>query len=138
MKILTAKVSGNGFDINKRLQDSMWVPNDKNNPYFKLLTEWQANGGIVEPEFTDAELMAKTLENYKSIYNGIVNSKLKELDYDSLERVNLWKDDPIYGVEATRILDWYKAIIKRNYELLNAGVLLTDAEYLAEINAVLF
>ena len=134
MDILTAKVSGNGYVINS----GMWIPNDENSPYFKLLIAWESNGGIVEPEFTDAELRLKSLENYKRIYTEVVNAELKALDYDSLATVDLWKDDPTYGAEATRILDWYKAIIKRNYELLNAGVLLTDAEYLAEINAVPF
>ena len=53
MEITTAKVSGNGYVIN----GGMWIPNDANSPYYKLLIEWQTNGGIVGPEFTDAELL---------------------------------------------------------------------------------
>lgn len=100
--------------------------------------EFIANSGVIEPEFTDAELLANTIANFKSLYLGIVDAKLKELDYDSLATVKLWEGDAAFGAEATRILTWYKAIILKNYELLNAGVVLTDAEYLAQINSVVF
>ena len=107
-------------------------------PWYLAVQDWIAAGNTPDSAFTNLQIQDATITHYKGLYTGIVSTKLEELDYDSLATVNLWKDDPTYGAEATRILDWYKAIIKRNYELLNAGVLLTDAEYLAEINAVTF
>ena len=83
---------------------------------------------------TQEEIVA----HFKTLYMGIIDAKLKELDYDSLATVKLWEGDATFGAEATRILDWYKAIINKNYELLNAGTLLTDDEYLAHINGIVF
>lgn len=80
----------------------------------------------------------ETIAHFKSIYLGIINNKLKELDYDSLATVKLWEGDATFGAEATRILNWYKAIIAKNHELLNAGNPLTDEEYLAHINGIVF
>ena len=80
----------------------------------------------------------KLIVNFKSLYLDVVNAKLEELDYDSLATVKLWENDSTFGAEATRILNWYKAIIAKNYELLNAGTVLTDEEYLIEINSIIF
>jgi len=78
------------------------------------------------------------IANFKSLYLGIVDAKLKDKDYDSLATVKLWEDDDTFGDEATQILTWYKAIIVKNYEILNSGVVPTEEEYLAEINAIEF
>lgn len=97
---------------------------------------------ITEAEFQAMSNPPKTTEqivaHYKSLYLGIVQSKLDELDYDSLATVKLWEGDATFGAEATRILTWYKAIILKNYQLLAAGVPMTDEEYLASINAIVF
>ena len=91
-----------------------------------------------EASKTPAQIQEEAIAHYKGLYLGVVQDKLKSLDYDSLATVKLWEGDATFGAEATRILVWYKAIIQRNYELLNAGVPLTDEEYLVEINAVVF
>lgn len=83
------------------------------------------------------------LSHFKSLYLGLVESKLKELDYDSLATVTLWADDITFGTEATRILNWYKAIIAKNYQLMTdvqaqKVPIPTDAEYLLMIEAIIF
>ena len=87
---------------------------------------------------TPEDLQAEAIAHYKGLYLEVVNAKLKALDYDSLATVKLWEGDATFGAEATRILTWYKAIIAKNYQLLNAGVPLTDEEYLAQINGITF
>lgn len=83
------------------------------------------------------------IATFKSMYLATVDAKLKELDYDSLATVKLWADDVDYGVDATRILTWYKNIIKMNYELLNnvsqgLSPMPTEIEYQAMIDGVVF
>ena len=87
---------------------------------------------------TPEEAQAQLIAHYKSLYLGIVNDKLKELDYDSLATVKLWEGDATFGAEATKILDWYKSIIAYNYGLLatvTAENIPTDEEYLSGIPA---
>lgn len=84
------------------------------------------------------EAQVQAIAHYKSLYLGVVQAKLDELDYDSLATVKLWEGDTTFGTEATKILTWYKGIIAKNYALLAAGVPLTDEEYLAEIASVVF
>ena len=98
------------------------------------------------PDDIKNELIAK----YKGLYLGIVDTKLKSLDYDSLATVKLWEGDATYGAEATQILTWYKNVIATNYGILTAieastkynaswvDVIPTEEEYVAEINAVVF
>ena len=93
---------------------------------------------IANPPKTAEQIQAELIAHYKGLYLGVVNAKLKELDYDSLATVKLWEGDATFGAEASQILTWYKAIIGKNYALLTAGVFMTDEEYLAEINAVVF
>lgn len=78
------------------------------------------------------------IERMKNIYLSKVANKLEELDYDSLATVKLWEGDPIFGAEATRILMWYKALVQKNYELLNTGDMLTEDEYILELNTIVF
>ena len=75
----------------------------------------------------------ETVAHLKSLYLGVVDAKLKELDYDSLATVKLWEDDPAFGAEASKILAWYKSIIAYNYSLLTSGVIPSDEDYLAGI-----
>ena len=80
----------------------------------------------------------QTIALYKTYYMDIIAAKLKELDYDSLSNVVLWAADPTFGVEATKILTWYKAIIAFNYQLINdvkSGIKAMPAkeEYLAQL-----
>ena len=82
------------------------------------------------------------ITHFKSMYLEIFNAKLKELDYDSIATVQLWINDATFGAEATKIMTWYKALITKNYAILNdaktSGVIPTDKEYLIEIAKVVF
>ena len=93
---------------------------------------------IAYPSLTEAQAII----HFKSMYLEILNTKLKELDYDSIATVQLWMSDATYGTEATRTIDWYKALINKNYAILSdakaSGVVPTDEEYLAEIAKVVF
>ena len=53
MTITTAKIKGDNYLVNG---DTL-VPNDIDNAYYKDLKEWEANGGIIEPEFTYDEVI---------------------------------------------------------------------------------
>ena len=86
----------------------------------------------------DVEAQTQLIAHYKGLYLGVVDAKLKELDYDSLATVKLWEGDATFGAEATKILDWYKSIIAYNYGLLStvtAENIPTDEEYLNGIPA---
>ena len=79
------------------------------------------------------ELQVDTIVHFKHLYLKVVNDKLEELDYDSLATVQLWSLDATFGAEATKILDWYKAVVSYNYGLQTAGTIPTDEVYLADM-----
>lgn len=101
--------------------------------YYNLTID--ATSGLYEPDTvknTEATT-TETIAHFKGLYLGVVNAKLAELDYDSLATVKLWEGDATFGAEATKILDWYKAVIAYNYGLLTAGTIPTDEAYIAGI-----
>lgn len=59
MQILKVKKTQLGFLIN----DLLNTPNDPNNSDYQRVQEWIKNGGIVEPEFTDQEIILIAKEN---------------------------------------------------------------------------
>jgi len=89
----------------------------------------------------ELDTLVATKIRLKNMYLATVDTKLKELDYDSLATVKLWADDTTFGTEATRIITWYKAIIAMNHQLIadvtNQAVSVpTDEEYQDMINSV--
>ena len=72
---------------------------------------------LVEQAKVDKESL---IASFKSAYLAEVDKVLQVKDYDSLATVKLWADDVVFGTEATAILDWYKSVISKNYEILNA------------------
>ena len=133
--MIAVKLNSNGYT--KVYEDkNVSIVGDYNNDIEVL--EWIDAGGVVADEFTTKELVTNAISNYKRLYLAIINKKLADLDYDSLATVKLWEDDANYGVEATKILNWYKAIIAKNYELFDAGTMLSDDDYIAQINAITF
>lgn len=58
MDIISAKYENSGFLIN----GIHYVPNDYGNADFNALQEWLAAGGTIDPEFTQAELVAQQVE----------------------------------------------------------------------------
>ena len=94
----------------------------------------------LNPPKTQVEIEAELISHFKSLYMNVVQTKLSELDYDSLATVKLWEGDATFGAEASAILAWYKSIISYNYATLNdvktgATTIPTDSEYLAGIPA---
>ena len=73
---------------------------------------------IANPPKTAEQIQAELIAHFKSLYLGVVQDKLAELDYDSLATVKLWEGDATFGAEATKILNWYKSIIAYNYALM--------------------
>ena len=73
---------------------------------------------IANPPKTAEQIQAELIAHFKSLYLGVVQDKLTELDYDSLATVKLWEGDATFGAEATKILNWYKSIIAYNYGLM--------------------
>lgn len=138
--IETVKIQGEGYLVN----GSTSAPKAEGNRHYKMVQEWISEGGVVEDEFTQAELTKQTQNNliahFKSLYLGVVNAKLVELDYDSLDRVAGYACRPtsIYNAESIKILDWHESIIIYNYALLKDvkdGLIQvpTDEEYLAGV-----
>ena len=107
---------------------------DGDKPYSHYKQTPNAEGKYEADLVTIASKTQKaTIAHFKGLYLGVVNAKLAELDYDSLATVKLWEGDATFGAEATKILDWYKAVIAYNYALLNAGTIPTDEDYIAGI-----
>jgi len=131
MIVITSK---KGIEVDGAYLEDTQLERDINgNVYAKYNQDGTPDLVTIEADMIDA-----LIANFKSLYLGIVDAKLKELDYDSLATVKLWEGDATFGAEATQILTWYKAIIAKNYEILNSGVVPTEEEYLAEINAIEF
>lgn len=79
--------------------------------------------GVIEKTAEELELESIELENalkseYKNYYLAVIQTVLKEKDYDSIEMLNTWLDDESFGTESTKIKAWYKSIIKKNIEIL--------------------
>lgn len=126
--------SGNSYKVtmeNGAKIDS--VPKAHGNIDYEAIKKFIANGGTVEAEFTVEQLQIIKIAHFKSLYLGVVNDKLDELDYDSLATVKLWEGDGTFGAEASKILVWYKSIILYSYGLITTGTIPTDDEYLAGI-----
>lgn len=66
MQIEKVRQIKSGFIVN----DSMSVPNNPANSDYQTIQQWIVDGGIVEPEFTDAEL----LQNAKDKKIGEINT----------------------------------------------------------------
>lgn len=62
MNIQTVKISGNGYLINEKV----YVPSDSKNKDYQEIQEWIANGGVMSPEFTSAEIKQNVILKIKS------------------------------------------------------------------------
>lgn len=117
----------------------------------KHTEEWEeilkdSDGNITSPlglvEQIENERQESFISQYKSYYLELFNSKLKELDYDSIATLSMWanKDNSIYQEEAQVLLDWYDLLVSKNYEIINSikkGTLkaLSKEEYLEALPA---
>ena len=135
-------------------QDGIYLPLEDNQPTINTATH-KISGStytvqtdkVVKTytvvEISLEEILKATQTKFKNKYLSYVDTKLKELDYDSLATVKLWEDDANYGAEATKILTWYKAIIAMNYQLITDVTsqvvpIPTDEEYQIMLEAIPF
>lgn len=83
-EIQTVKHQGNGFLVN----GSMSVPNDPANRHYQMIQEFIANGGVVDPEFTDAELLAQqkqqALIQAKAEYDTGIKQLIGDVPYTEI------------------------------------------------------
>lgn len=85
MNIETVKDFGSTYLVN----DSLNIPKDSNNSHYKLVLKWIDQGGVVEPRFTDEELLANAIENKKRELKAIVQEFIyKPIDYLNTKFVN--------------------------------------------------
>ena len=85
MNIETVKDFGSNYLVN----DSLNIPKDSNNSHYELVLKWIDQGGIVEPRFTDEELLANAIENKKRELKVIVQEFIyKPIDYLNTKFVN--------------------------------------------------
>lgn len=89
---------------------------------------------------TSEEKEVNLIAEYKTAYLDKFNAKLKEMDYDDIATVGVWaiKDGSQFQAEAKTLLNWYEAIITKNYEILNAvksgdRSMPTKEQYLSEL-----
>lgn len=55
MEIFTIKRSGKGYLLNS----SNYIPEDQSNSDYRSIQKWISEGGIIEPEFSEKELLEK-------------------------------------------------------------------------------
>lgn len=67
MQIRTVKKTKGGYLINN---GEFFVPEDSGNSGHRKVKEWIAEGGIVEPEFSLAEIKTKKIQEIKAIRDG--------------------------------------------------------------------
>ena len=108
----------------------------------KPLEEYCKTQQIAEYVYTltAEEQEANLMALYKLYYLEKFNAKLDELDYDDISTVGVWaiKTGSTFQAEAKALLNWYEAIISKNYEILNAikkgdREMPSREEYLAEL-----
>lgn len=98
MLIETTKQTQNGYLVN----DSISVPNDPTNSDYQAIQEWIANGGIVQPEFTEEELLKNARDK-----------KLKELtDYYNSDECWMYKiQSAALKASITKTAEWFSTKI---------------------------
>ena len=113
-------------------RNKVYYRNDKR-VIFSLGDEITASMRVAQ--YTDAELQVKAEAGiklrFKQLYLGVIKAKLDELDYDNIATVKIWEDDAEFGAEATKIINWYKSVIRYNYSLISDGIVPTNEEYLS-------
>lgn len=124
-------------DLNIGVDNQTWFNNMGMN---KIIIDGE-NISFDKIDWRTAEKIATELILiYKGYYLEVFNTKLKTLDYDSIATVNMWalKENSQFQAECKSLLNWYEAIILKNYEILNAvkagtREIPTKEEYLSEL-----
>ena len=74
MEILKVKENGQNRYL---LNDTMSVPKSEDNRHYRMIQEWIADGGVVEPQYTPQELEAQ--KQYEENVNAL--QYLEETDW---------------------------------------------------------
>jgi len=70
MNIETVKIQGSGYLLN----GTMSVPMANGNSEYEAIKQWLAEGGVPEPEFTEAELAERELAKVKAEAQSYLDS----------------------------------------------------------------
>ena len=138
MDIQSVKRQGNEFLINGEIP----VP-DENHRYYKDILEWEASGGVIEPEFTDEQLEINIKEQTKFYLEISVQSHLdaeaQKLGYDNIVSACTYASasNP-FQAEGKSFVSWRGNVWATCYQILadvEAGIrpVPTEAELLAEL-----
>lgn len=100
---------------------------------------------------SESERNKELKDKYKGYYLEVFNEKIspEQLDYDGVDTIKFWADEigSEYQQEARALLDWYKAIVNKNIEILTKvqknekyneswiNIIPSKEEYLAELPA---
>lgn len=84
MEISKLKKTKEGYLVN----DATYVPYNQNNSDYQKIQKWISEGGIVEPEFTHAEIKAQKIAEIKSIRDSkniepIIDTEAEIISEDS-------------------------------------------------------
>ncbi len=119
MDIQTVKMQANGWLVN----GSMSVPASAGNRHTQMVQDWIAEGGVVEPEFTQAELDAQAEEAAKQAEE---EAKLAGVEFEGV-MCSATKED-MWGLSS--IKEWVLAGNNTSYEFENGNkVLLTSTNW---------
>jgi hypothetical protein len=72
MEIISVKIQGNGWLLNGKMS----VPNASGNREREAIMSWIAEGNTPEPEFTDAEILSKSITRLESTTDAYIQSKI--------------------------------------------------------------
>ena len=106
--INTVKIQGDGYLVN----GSMSVPKVDGNRHYEEVKQFIADGGVVEPEFTDAEL-AQQIEDAKPKVVTMRQARLALLQSGLLQTVT---DAIANGTDEAMKIEWeYATEVKRDW-----------------------
>ena len=109
--INTVKIQGDGYLVN----GSMSVPKVDGNRHYEEVKQFIADGGVVEPEFTDAEL-AQQIEDAKPKVVTMRQARLALLQGGLLQTV---QDAIANGTDEAMKIEWeYATEVKRDWASL--------------------
>lgn len=104
------------------INSSISVPKDPKNKYFQEVIDWIASGGIVQPEFTDEELLQKA----KDIKKLEINKQRDEaIDKDVLHTVG--ESDYYFQRSITAQLAWINAAQTMDDIVVNSWITASNA-----------
>ena len=106
--INTVKIQGDGYLVN----GSMSVPKVDGNRHYEEVKQFIADGGVVEPEFTDAEL-AQQIEDAKPKVVTMRQARLALLQSGLLQTVT---DAIANGTDEAMKIEWeYATEVRRDW-----------------------